>query len=626
MTRRVWCDAASRRDRARLGCVVVIQSSSVADADSGPAGNGAGGLGAALGRVRLGQLLIEDGVLEAVELDRALEAQDADRGGASAMNGDRPARLGEVVLRLGLAEPTAVRRALCRQRGIDFVDVAEVTPESAALKLLSPEVVTKHTVLPLSVVEGEGGALTLAMADPLDASVREVVRAVTGRPVSARLAEAAALRDAIGRHYGSQAERMIADLAGADAQGAASIDEAAGDLEAHLQELAAEPTVVNLVNLLILEAIQARASDVHVEPFEHQLRVKYRIDGLLHEVKPPPKHLQDAITSRIKIMAGMNIAERFVPQDGHIDMKTPGGKVDLRVATAPTVYGESVVLRILDATAALYTLDHLGMDKPRLDSLKNLLEFPHGVVLVTGPTGSGKTTTLYAALQHIFSPALKIITIEDPVEYRLDGVNQIPVNRKRGLTFADGLRAILRQDPDVVMIGEIRDRETADIAIRAALTGHLVFSTLHTNDAAGAVTRLTDMGVEPFLIASSLRGVLAQRLVRKVCPECRREMVPDEALIRRMGHRAEETRNGSATWYEGAGCRVCRNVGYRGRMGVFELLVVDDAVRSAINRREDAGSVRKALGAEHVTMSEDGYRKAAQGQTTLDEVLRVTHE
>ncbi|MEM1097272.1 MAG: GspE/PulE family protein [Planctomycetota bacterium] len=571
---------------------------------------------------RLGDYLVDAGAVDKGALSQALARQAMERGvsgGSGAFAAD--SRLGEILVQLGGASRGDVTRALSQQRGIPEVDIAEVTPTPDALALLSAETVTKYRVLPLSMAESEHGGLVLAMADPMDRDVRQAIRVMTGRALSPRWADEAALREAIGRHYGSQAERMISDLGG-DAGGPSIDAGAAADLAAHLQELAAEPTVVNLVNLLILEAIQARASDIHVEPFEHTLRVKYRIDGLLHEIKPPPKHLQDAIASRLKIMAGMNIAERFVPQDGHIDFPAPAGKVDLRVATAPTVYGESIVLRILDAKAALYSLDTLGLDDQRLNRLKTTLETPHGIFLVTGPTGSGKTTTLYAALQHIFTPALKIITIEDPVEYRLDGVNQMPVNRKRGLSFADGLRAILRQDPDVVMIGEIRDRETADIAIRAALTGHLVFSTLHTNDAAGAVTRLTDMGVEPFLIASSLRGVLAQRLVRRVCPDCRREMTPSEALMRRMGHRAGE----GGKWYEGAGCRACRHVGYRGRMGVFELITVEPAVREAINRRADAGQIRDALGSGHVTMAEDGYRKAAAGETTLEEVLRVTHE
>ena len=363
----------------------------------------------------------------------------------------------------------------------------------------------------------------------------------------------------------------------------------------------------------------ARASDIHVEPFEKALKIKFRVDGVLHEQSPPPKNLQPAIVSRLKIMGGMNIAERFVPQDGHIGFHTAKGPVDLRVATVPTVYGESVVLRILDRAAALIGIDSLGMPDAALAGFKTQLEQPHGIVLVTGPTGSGKTTTLYAALNHLYSPELKILTIEDPVEYRLDGVNQIPVNVKRGVGFADGLRAILRQDPDVVMVGEIRDGETADIAIRSALTGHLVFSTLHTNDALGAVARLIDMGVEPFLIASSLRAVMAQRLVRRLCEHCRREAAPDPEVVRRLGHRMSE----GATFYEGAGCRACRNTGFNGRFGIFEVVTVTDAMREAITRRASVTELAQTVDEAHAAMFEDGYRKAAAGLTTLGEVLRV---
>ena len=434
-----------------------------------------------------------------------------------------------------------------------------------------------------------------------------------------------AVAEAIGRAYGSNVTRLIGSMAG-DGHGddaAEAGDAGPADLTQHLQALAGEPTVVNLVDLIIHEAIAARASDIHVEPFEKSLKIKYRVDGVLHEQSPPPKNLQPAIVSRLKIMGGMNIAERFVPQDGHIGFKTmrSGGEraVDLRVATVPTVYGESVVLRILDRAAALIGLDQLGMPDAQLHAFKSQLDQPHGIVLVTGPTGSGKTTTLYASLNHLFSPELKILTIEDPVEYRLDGVNQIPVNVKRGLGFADGLRAILRQDPDVVMVGEIRDGETADIAIRTALTGHLVFSTLHTNDALGAVARLTDMGVEPFLIASSLRAIMAQRLVRRLCTHCRREAEPDPEVVRRLGHRMTE----GDTFYEGVGCRACRNTGFTGRFGIFEVVTVTDAMREAVTRRAGVGELAATLDDTHAPMFEDGYRKAAAGLTTLGEVLRV---
>ena len=517
--------------------------------------------------------------------------------------------------------------ARCAARGIDAVDLTDVTPPAEALDRVPVEVASRHRLLPLAWQDGcdaAGGTLTVAMVDPFDRAALGVVRMlVGGAELSLRSVAgddpAAAVADAIGRAYGSNVTRLIGSM-GSEADEAADAGDATpADLTQHLQALAGEPTVVNLVDLIIHEAVAARASDIHVEPFEKALKIKFRVDGVLHEQSPPPKNLQPAIVSRLKIMGGMNIAERFVPQDGHIGFHTAKGPVDLRVATVPTVYGESVVLRILDRAAALIGIDSLGMPDAALAGFKTQLEQPHGIVLVTGPTGSGKTTTLYAALNHLYSPELKILTIEDPVEYRLDGVNQIPVNVKRGVGFADGLRAILRQDPDVVMVGEIRDGETADIAIRSALTGHLVFSTLHTNDALGAVARLIDMGVEPFLIASSLRAVMAQRLVRRLCEHCRREAAPDPEVVRRLGHRMSE----GATFYEGAGCRACRNTGFNGRFGIFEVVTVTDAMREAITRRASVTELAQTVDDAHAAMFEDGYRKAAAGLTTLGEVLRV---
>ena len=522
--------------------------------------------------------------------------------------------------------------ARCAARGITAVDLAEATPDPEALGRVPVEVATRHRLLPLAWDSGGdddgGGTLTVAMADPFDRAALAVVRMLVsgeGATLATRLAAApdadpaAAVAEAIGRAYGSNVTRLIGSMGGEGDDAVDAGDAAPADLTQHLQALAGEPTVVNLVDLIIHEAIAARASDIHVEPFEKALKIKFRVDGVLHEQSPPPKNLQPAIVSRMKIMGGMNIAERFVPQDGHIGFASAKGPVDLRVATVPTVYGESVVLRILDRAAALIGLDQLGMPDAQLDAYQQQLDQPHGIVLVTGPTGSGKTTTLYASLNHLYSPELKILTIEDPVEYRLNGVNQIPVNVKRGLGFADGLRAILRQDPDVVMVGEIRDGETADIAIRTALTGHLVFSTLHTNDALGAVARLIDMGVEPFLIASSLRAIMAQRLVRRLCPQCRREAEPDPEVVRRLGHRMSE----GDRFYEGVGCRACRNTGFTGRFGIFEVVTVTDAMREAVTRRASVAELADTLDDTHAPMFEDGYRKAAAGLTTLGEVLRV---
>ncbi len=557
---------------------------------------------------RLGDILVECQRLSEPQLSAALKVQEAQGG-----------RLGEILCQMGCVERGTIRQTLAEQHEIETVDPLVQQPAPDALALVSADVASKYQVLPMSVAEG---VMVLAMADPFDREALDVVRMFTGLRVDRRYCEGQTLADALAEYYGSNVARMIATL-GHDDMGSEQTEVA--DLASHLQALAREPTVVNLVNLIIHEAIEAQASDIHVEPFEKVLKVKYRIDGILHEMTPPPKPLQSAIISRLKVMGGMNIAERYVPQDGHIDFNTPRGKVDIRVATVPTVFGESIVLRILDRTASLFDLDHLGLGANELKTYRNLLHQPHGVVLVTGPTGSGKSTTLYGSLMHIYSPHLKILTIEDPVEYQLEGVNQIPVNPKRGVTFADGLRAILRQDPDVIMVGEIRDQETADIAIRAALTGHMVFSTLHTNDAAGAITRLVDMDVEPFLLASSLRAVLAQRLVRKICEHCKCAVEPSASMLERLGHRPNGY-HGDQVFYAGTGCRECRQTGYNGRLGIFELLVVNDKVSEAIAERASAVQMSALMPTDHVSMAEDGYQKALRGLTTLEEVFRVTQE
>ena len=395
-----------------------------------------------------------------------------------------------------------------------------------------------------------------------------------------------------------------------------------GELSAaKLQELAREPSLINLVNLVLLEAIESRASDVHIEPFEKAVKIKYRVDGMLIEKSNSPKRLQAAIISRVKIMAGMDIAERYVPQDGHIEFAGKRGKIDIRVSTVPSIFGESIVMRILDRSAALITMEDLGMSPVMLEGFTACLNRSHGIVLVTGPTGSGKTTTLYAGLNKIYDPSLKIITIEDPVEYQLDGVVQMPVNPRRGLTFARGLRHILRQDPDVIMVGEIRDQETADIAVRAALTGHLVLSTLHTNDAPGAVTRLIDMGIEPFLLSSSLEGILAQRLVRRICPYCREAYKAPESVLASLQNSI--TISPDTPLYHGRGCDECNQTGMRGRVGIFELLRVHDNMRKVISKRPTTDDVLQAA-ENYASMRHDGIQKILQGVTTPEEVLRVT--
>ena len=565
-----------------------------------PSGGGCGPQGHALG-----QILLAEGKITSRQLTAALQTQH------------RGQRIGEALCTLGFIDAQTVREALAQQAGLPEVKAAGLQVSPQALATVPADVAFRHKVLPFDVHDR---TLDVAMADPFDRLAVDTLRSLTGHQIRRHYCVESDLLEASRRAYGSNVARMIADLS-LSGDGAELGEE---QLAIQLQELAREPSVVNLVNLIIVEAVEARASDVHVEPFEKLLKVKYRIDGMLQEMSPPPKRLQPAIVSRVKIMAGMNIAERFVPQDGHIQFSAPKGKVDIRVATVPTVWGECVVMRLLDRTTSLIELEGLGLNQVCLEHFVRLLGRPHGILLVTGPTGSGKTTTLYAVLNRIYTPAKKIITIEEPVEYQLEGINQIPVNRKRGLDFANGLRSIIRQDPDVIMVGEIRDRETADIAIRSALTGHLVFSTLHTNDAPGALARLVDMGMEPYLLASSLEGVLAQRLVRTICPHCRQEHQPDAQALQRLGHSVS---NGQAgRFYRGAGCRQCRQTGYLGRTGIFELLRITPEVRRAVYARAPAAEILAVAPPDHQPMREDGFRKAAQGVTTLEEILRVTQD
>jgi len=450
-----------------------------------------------------------------------------------------------------------------------------------------------------------------------------------GRPVRAVVATSEVFAELLREVYGTTAAAMGARLGGdGGTDGLVSNVEA---IEADdLHRMAEQPTLINLVNLVILEAIRARASDVHVEPFERKLAVKYRIDGLLVEQESPPKQLQAAITSRIKIMSGMNIAERYAPQDGHISLRYADGreaarKIDIRVSTVPTLYGESVVMRILDKENIQLDLETLGMREPDRVAMEKLIDLPHGMVLVTGPTGSGKTTTLYAALTKLYDPSLKIITIEDPVEYELAGVNQIPVNPKRGLTFADGLRSILRQDPDVIMVGEIRDYETAEISVRAALTGHLLFSTLHTNNAISASGRLLDMGIEPFLLSSVLEGTMAQRLGRRTCRKCRVRTPLLEAQRHRLSPSEAAMFPEGQAW-KGAGCDACGGTGMRGRVGFYEVVLTTPQLRAGIAKRLSPHELLAAAGPGLVTMRRDGMMKAASGETTMDEVLRATQD
>ncbi|MDX2130675.1 MAG: GspE/PulE family protein [Planctomycetota bacterium] len=495
----------------------------------------------------------------------------------------------------------------------------EVDPAAAAL--VPGDQAVRLGAIPYAF---DRGRLLVAMLDAADIAAGDEISVCVGKPVTrvgiVREAFAELLRDVHGITAAQMAARLGGGVAGDDLVGNLEAIEAAD-----LHRMAEQPSLINLVNLVILEAIRARASDVHIEPFEKKLAVKYRVDGVLVEQEPPPKQLQAAITSRVKIMAGMNIAERYAPQDGHISLRFEGRKIDIRVSTVPTLYGESVVMRILDKESITLDLAALGMREPDRNGMQKLIDLPHGMVLVTGPTGSGKTTTLYAALTKLYDPTLKIITIEDPVEYELAGVNQIPVNPKRGLTFADGLRSILRQDPDVIMVGEIRDYETAEISVRAALTGHLLFSTLHTNNALSAAGRLLDMGVEPFLLSSVLEGILAQRLGRRVCQACKTPEPLAEELHHRILPKELAMFRGGMGW-RGAGCEKCGGKGMRGRVGYFELVLTTPALRTGISQRQGMQELVRHVQPGFTTMRRDGMIKAAEGLSTVDEVLRATQD
>ena len=477
----------------------------------------------------------------------------------------------------------------------------------------------KHArMVPVKVEQRE---LHVAVTDPLDLARLHALELATGlrvKPVLAREKDINARAETL---FGAARSGDDSSLVTREIEGAVDEEDVS-----HLRDLASEVPVIRMVNQMLLRALESRASDVHIEPFENQLKIRYRIDGILHEVEPPPRQLKAAVISRLKVLAQLNIAERRLPQDGRIKIRLAGKDVDLRIATVPTLYGESVVIRLLERSQIFADLDSLGLPPPILRQFNEMIAKPHGMILVTGPTGSGKTTTLYGVLQKINDPSKKIITIEDPVEYQLGGVNQIHVKPQIGLTFANGLRSIVRQDPDVIMVGEIRDSETAEIAIQAALTGHLVLSTLHTNDAAGAVSRLLEMGVQDYLLSSSLLGVLAQRLVRRLCFACRRQAPfagfdGGEPALRLQSGTLQES------LWEAVGCEACSGTGYFGRIGVFELLSASPEICKIIVQRADAGTIRNVAVRQGMSLlRDDGFDKVRQGVTTLAEVLRVTRE
>ena len=566
----------------------------------------------------LGEILVEMAGIPPQRIEEALAAQQGEMAGL---------RLGEVLVRQKAATEEQVLRALALQLDLPFVDALDMASVPAELVRLVPINFAKQArVLPLG---RDADAVRVAVADPLDTGAQESLSQLLGLPVAPEVAAPQAILDAINAAYDRAADshdRLMEDL------GTEDLESVAHELEepADLLDADDEAPIIRLVNSLMFRAVKERASDIHINPEERDIGVRYRIDGVLREVIRAPKRFQASIASRIKIMGGLNIAEKRLPQDGRIRIKIAGRDVDIRLSTIPTSHGERIVMRLLDKSAVLLDLAELGFEDWQLKVMDGLIARSHGIVLVTGPTGSGKTTTLYGALAKINSPDLNILTIEDPVEIQLKGVGQVQVNPKIELTFANGLRSFLRQDPDIIMVGEIRDLETAEIAIQASLTGHLVLSTVHTNDAAGAVTRLLDMGVQPFLIASSLVGVLAQRLVRVLCPECKQAYTPTAEELEQAGITREtlaRAGNPSGRLYRPGGCPACQKTGYQGRTGIYELMLVDDDLRQLVLKSVDSNTIkRKAVEKGMLTLLEHGAFKVARGITTAAEVLSVTAE
>jgi len=512
-------------------------------------------------------------------------------------------------------------KVLSEQIGMPYVQLNDYQENftEELLSLLPTSVAQMYKVFPLELQSD--GSLLVAMVDPLNVHTLDDLSLLLSKTVRGAIANESDILDLIEEFYGGSDEsvdHMLESLQQEELD--LNIDEDNFD---DLERIANEAPIIKLVNLVLLQAIKDRASDLHVEPFQKSFRIRYRVDGTLHETVPPPKHLQLAVISRLKVMANMNIAERRLPQDGRIKLSMSDREIDLRVSSIPTVNGESVVMRILDKTMMMIGLEQIGLMPEDQERFDKIIRQPHGIVLVTGPTGSGKTTTLYASLMKIYSPMLKMITTENPVEYQLDGVVQVNINERMGLTFASCLRSILRQDPDIIMVGEIRDLETAQIAIEAALTGHLVLSTLHTNDAPGAITRLIDMNVEPFLVTSTVEGVLAQRLVRTICTGCREPFQPPEELLTELGITPDMTEG--ITFHQGKGCADCNYTGYRGRIGIFELMTISDTIKELILNREPTSLIRRQARKEGMrTMREDGWEKIVRGITTFEEIIRET--
>ncbi len=550
----------------------------------------------------IGEYLVSKGIIDKKKLKAAMDEQARSGSG----------KIGEILVRLGYVKEEEIARALSEQLGFAYMDISGYEADPAVVAIVPFQVAKRLEAIPLFKV---GNTVTVAMANPLDVDAIDVLNSYAeGLRVKPIISTSSSIKAAIDKYYDN---RQKSDIRGKD--------QPADDPSALVKEAAQVP-VVKLVNKIIEDAIGLGASDIHIEPQDKSVYSRFRIDGILQDPLEIDKKLQLAVISRIKIMAGMDIAQSRLPQDGRIEMKASNRDIDLRIATFPTIYGEHVAVRILDKSRGILKLEEIGFNSDTLTKFKETIRRPYGIVLVTGPTGSGKTTTLYSALNVINDRRKNIVTLEDPVEYTIPGVHQSQVNVKAGLTFATGLRSIVRLDPDIIMIGEIRDKETADIAVHASLTGHLVFSTLHTNDSASAATRLIDIGVEPYLAASSLAGVLAQRLVRKLCANCKKERKPGKDELESLGLSSKAIL-GAGSLYEPSGCDKCHNTGYLGRTGIFEFLAPDEEMRSLISKKTAAYELKEAaIRTGMKTLRDDGLAKVREGVTSLSEILRVTEE
>ena len=564
---------------------------------------------------RIGQIFVDQGFISDEQLEMLLEEQQ-----------QRPGTLlGKIAQELNMLTEEQLVQSLAEQMGMQVVELGDIVIPHEVLTRVSESMAQLYRAIPIHF---EGNRLTVATCDPQNITIQDELRSMLGHEVKVVIAGETDILKTLDRYYSSDkdtVESIIGEIEDdAGLKKAAAAMDAGKPLElADVEALADSAPVRKLLNMVLLLAIKDHASDIHFEPFEDEFRIRIKADGVLFEMVPPPRHLAFAITTRIKVMANLDIAERRMPQDGRIELTVGGHPVDLRVSVLPTMFGESVVMRVLDRSVVSLNLNKVGLDPPTLKQFREVIGRPNGIVLVTGPTGSGKTTTLYSALSELNSMEDKLITTEDPVEYQIEGIVQIPIDHEIGVTFAACLRAILRQDPDIILVGEIRDLETAEIAVQASLTGHMVFSTLHTNDAPSTVTRMKDMGVPTFLITATVEAILAQRLVRRVCSQCREEVAPSEDLLADLGMTLEEMKGRKS--YRGRGCDVCNNTGYKGRVGLFELMIMNDAIRELVMQNASIDDLRKsAQSFGMVTLRECGLKYSYEGTTTLDEVVRET--